>query len=259
MTPLQSVGPSSPTDSTWSQSYWQAKLSFPIEDDMPKKKRTRITKEQLAQLEHHFAVDCSPTTVQRREVGLQIGIPERRIQIWFQNRRAKARNNGETGRFRLSGSIPLGHPPELAQATQMELAALTQEDGPIFIIPCTNITIGAWNRVGSQDKDLLAWVCDSKKTLTWFIRSDEYCFKMRISLEHVVQLEYSNGSQFGQGIVTIDLSQPPEFFLRKDITSEDGGPSPGWEPCNDWTEDKEASCVLRHVLGGAALPLSYIV
>lgn len=60
--------------------------SFSSDQSAPKKKRSRITKEQLAHLERLFGVDCNPTATRRREIALQVGVPEKRIQIWFQNR-----------------------------------------------------------------------------------------------------------------------------------------------------------------------------
>lgn len=80
---------------------------------------------------------------------------------------------------------------------------------------------------------------------------------MQVPLDYVAELEFTNANP-GQGFLTVDLSRPPEFFLRA-IQPKDDGVSSGWRLCNDWTEDKEASRIMRHVLGGAALPLAYIV
>lgn len=57
-----------------------------ISDEAPKKKRSRITKEQLVHLERFFVADSNPTTARRREISLQIEIPERQVRVWFQNR-----------------------------------------------------------------------------------------------------------------------------------------------------------------------------
>lgn len=51
-----------------------------------KRKRSRVTPEQLAHLERFFAADRSPTAAKRREISELLGMQERQTQIWFQNR-----------------------------------------------------------------------------------------------------------------------------------------------------------------------------
>lgn len=51
-----------------------------------KRKRCRVTPEQLAELERLFLLDRSPTAARRREIGQHLGMEERQTQIWFQNR-----------------------------------------------------------------------------------------------------------------------------------------------------------------------------
>lgn len=62
------------------------KISESSSHEAPKKKRSRITKEQLVHLERFFVADSNPTTARRREISLQIEIPERQVRVWFQNR-----------------------------------------------------------------------------------------------------------------------------------------------------------------------------
>ncbi|XP_065842778.1 homeobox ARX homolog alr-1-like [Oscarella lobularis] len=63
---------------------------------LTRQRRTRVmfTRFQLKQLERLYAVDQYPKLETRRRVGDQMGITERRIQVWFQNRRAKAKRDG---------------------------------------------------------------------------------------------------------------------------------------------------------------------
>ncbi|KAF8129895.1 hypothetical protein EV363DRAFT_1168165 [Boletus edulis] len=73
----------------------------------PKKKRTRTltTPHQSAVLHALLAKSRFPTTAMREEVGRQIGLSARKVQIWFQNQRQKARRpQGE--------SAPLTRPPQ---------------------------------------------------------------------------------------------------------------------------------------------------
>ncbi|KAF8884663.1 hypothetical protein BD779DRAFT_1674041 [Infundibulicybe gibba] len=59
----------------------------------PKKKRTRTltTPHQSAVLHELLAKSRFPTTAMREEVGRSIGLSARKVQIWFQNQRQKAR------------------------------------------------------------------------------------------------------------------------------------------------------------------------
>ncbi|KIJ62415.1 hypothetical protein HYDPIDRAFT_41913 [Hydnomerulius pinastri MD-312] len=84
----------------------QSELSAPIAAP-PKKKRTRTltTPHQSAVLHALLAKSRFPTTAMREEVGRQIGLSARKVQIWFQNQRQKARRpQGE--------SAPLTRPPQ---------------------------------------------------------------------------------------------------------------------------------------------------
>lgn len=48
--------------------------------------RRRLTQEQLARLEAEFLVSEKPSAALKKELSQLFGIPERSIQIWFQNR-----------------------------------------------------------------------------------------------------------------------------------------------------------------------------
>lgn len=58
------------------------------EADKEKRKRSRVTPEQLVHLERFFSIDRSPTAVRRKEISELLGMQERQTQIWFQNRSA---------------------------------------------------------------------------------------------------------------------------------------------------------------------------
>ncbi len=146
-----SLIPATGTPSAANSSMGNSDTSTCSERGAPKKKRSRVTKEQLTHLERLFEADCSPTTARRREIAAQTGIPERQIQIWFQNRytqphflllklvsdilfptilssRAKAKNT--VGRSKAHRTAPplTTSLPKLDQACQAGFAALIQED-----------------------------------------------------------------------------------------------------------------------------------
>lgn len=55
------------------------------------KKRTRVTPSQLTILEETFNVSATPDSKMRKQLAFKLQMPERSIQIWFQNRRAKVK------------------------------------------------------------------------------------------------------------------------------------------------------------------------
>ena len=57
-----------------------------IKPEKEKRKRSRVTPEQLVHLERFFVIDRSPTAARRRDISELLGMQERQTQIWFQNR-----------------------------------------------------------------------------------------------------------------------------------------------------------------------------
>uniref|UniRef100_A0A914QEA4 Uncharacterized protein n=1 Tax=Panagrolaimus davidi TaxID=227884 RepID=A0A914QEA4_9BILA len=55
--------------------------------------RTSFTAQQLTILEQVFSINNYPDAFQREQIGLQTGLSDSRIQVWFSNRRARSRKH----------------------------------------------------------------------------------------------------------------------------------------------------------------------
>ncbi|KAI0683397.1 hypothetical protein BC835DRAFT_1470947 [Cytidiella melzeri] len=227
-------------------------------DAKEKRKRSRVTPEQLAHLERFFATDRSPTAAKRREISELLGMQERQTQIWFQNRRAKAKLFDGKQDQDIAG-FPLDAPPPLAAGFDSELNALVHENEPIVVIPCTELSVGTWRRVAStiSKYDLVAYVCDRKRTLTWFIHTGGQSFKMVVPFETIIDTKFAAASP-GIGQASFALSQPPMFYTE---AIDPAGSVAGkvWKRGTDWTEGMQATKILRHDLVGAAIQLAHVL
>ncbi|KAF5382063.1 hypothetical protein D9615_004225 [Tricholomella constricta] len=232
-------------------------------DKVEKRKRSRVTPEQLIHLERFFLLDRSPTAARRREISDLLGMQERQTQIWFQNRRAKAKlqDGKQKGRGASIEVPPPDSPPQLSTGFQVDLHNLIHEDEPVTIIPCTDLTIGTWRRIATTvaKHDLVAYVCEVKRCLTWFIHSVGFGFKMEIPFETIIDTEFTNAAP-GSGLASFLLSEPPLFYLENiGPPTADGTPIRHWKRCSDWTEGQQASRVLRHDLIGSAVQLAHLL
>ncbi|VDB94270.1 unnamed protein product [Peniophora sp. CBMAI 1063] len=224
-----------------------------------KRKRSRVTPDQLVHLERFFAMDRSPTAARRREISQLLGMQERQTQIWFQNRRAKAKLLD--GKVKGKDSTPPQTPPELRQGFEGDLQSLIREQDSITIIPCYELTIGHWRRIATQiaKHDLVTYVCENRRCLVWYIQSSGYGFKIEVPFDRIKETTYMNTAP-GKALVTFILHQSPLFFIEEPIV--DNGIYTGrriWKRSADWTEGAQASMDLRHDLVGASAQLAHVL
>ena len=93
-----------------------------------RKRRKRATTAQLVLLERHFASDTLPSNDTRAALAERLGMSPRRVQIWFQNKRAKnKRIQRETQQHRqssedaMSSRIPTEHPITIRGSTLLSI------------------------------------------------------------------------------------------------------------------------------------------
>ncbi|KAJ7284823.1 hypothetical protein C8J57DRAFT_1052956 [Mycena rebaudengoi] len=234
--------------------------SSSTKSDPEKPKRSRVTPDQLVHLERFFAAERSPPASRRREISDLLGMNERQTQIWFQNRRAKAKLQSskiKQAKEQDKGRSPYA-PPGFSTTFEIELNNLIHEDEPVTFIPCSDLSIGSWRRIAtdSSQRDLVAYTCEAKRCLTWFISNAGFGFKMEIPFNTIVDAELTQPSSGSTGLASFVLSRPPVFYLESGSKDNLGR---HWKRCTDWTEGHQASQVFRHDLIGSVVPLDHLI
>jgi len=257
--------------------------SSQVNNNVPiKRKRGRVNPAQLAYLERAYTADRSLDATRRKEISQKLGMDERQTQIWFQNRRAKAKLLAH--RAKEGGGDPNtpGTPTGLSTPPTLEhFKATLQEDTrrffdchvgwmafpsrslsiiwgtAIIMVPCSDVLIGKWRRMNTGSNDLLVYLTERRRTLTYYVRSGDAGFKMRIPFDSIAATEYTNEITPGSDRISLLLNKPPTFY-REVASRAAPASTPGrtWRPANDWTEGAQASTCTRHEIIGPSARLS---
>ena len=65
-------------------------------EESKKKREARVsfTTKQISILESHYEVNHFPKAALREEIGDELGLTAKKVEVWFKNRRAKAKRDG---------------------------------------------------------------------------------------------------------------------------------------------------------------------
>lgn len=217
-------------------------------------RRTRASRDQLDVLEEAFAKNSQPNAKVRETLSARLGMTERSVQIWFQNRRAKIKLSQRKMHLALKeealkqhsmaaySSRPPVLPPHLSRSAPMP-SHPTFDQPRHCLFPCSVLTIGSWKRMPVSSDDLMCGFHSDKSDMAWVIGDSMTKFKISFPFRSIasIQLRFLDPVY---AELSFCLAAPPSFS----IMSQEAG----WVTCGDFTENSQATHVLKHSLLGDA-------
>lgn len=222
-----------------------------MSSSMSRKKRNKCSPEQFRQLEAFFAKNRNPTGKVREELAKSIRMPERSVQVWFQNKRAKTKlieiKDGVPPELRTTVSKPRtsqssatgmrqsdstsGFSSASARGKRAIMQTSSQEES-VIQLPVVSLCIGTWRRI----KPLICLFSRRQQAFTWYLSSESVGFKLECPRSCVTRVIFTGPRaptvhEFGEGIntqighLTVELDRPPQFYMevfRSSATSPKG-------------------------------------
>ncbi|CAG8703118.1 824_t:CDS:1, partial [Ambispora leptoticha] len=103
------------------------------------------------------------------------------------------------------------------------------------------LTIGTWRRISTTPTDLLCYYTLPQKLFTYHITNNNRHFKMEFPLSEITAIEFRPIDDVSAQLA-IEVRDPPSFYME--------GAHGQWTMCTDFTEDKQATRHMRHVIKG---------
>lgn len=145
-----------------------------------------------------------------------------------------------------------------------------QSTAAVIQIPTFSICIGTWRRV----RPLTCFFSRNHRLFGWTMRSDSVGFKMECPYSSVQQITFNGPiepsmSELAEqiceplGLLCIRLHRPPMFNMQTfKSASKPGEPEPigtTWRQCEDFTEGRQGTTSLTHILSGPFSALRDVV
>ncbi|KAJ3077809.1 hypothetical protein HK102_004950, partial [Quaeritorhiza haematococci] len=142
------------------------------------------------------------------------------------------------------------------------LAPFKDDEEKLATFTCLSLGIGSWRRVQLAMNDLVCGYALNKNIMRWIITEDGRQFKIEFPCAAIAGITFNDKVDVFTGELTFDLKQPPIFFMEtkmkdtqtssnnEDGTTTSGNTSSTWTQCRDFSEDQQATRVLRHHLRG---------
>ncbi|CAO1624053.1 unnamed protein product [Parajaminaea phylloscopi] len=234
--------------------------------------RHKCTSEQLLQLQAFFETNRNPKGKVREELANRLGMPERSVQIWFQNKRAKTKVSDDVisedklvvpkaSRSSLSSRSDRSFGEGSSRRGSKSFKSGSDGSRTLTQLPAYSLCIGSWRRIAP----LTCFYSRRLRTLSWTLKADSVGFKIDIPATSIKYLtfngpvtpsmsELAEGMHQRLGLLKIELEKPPQFFMETFRSAEPLGDSEApknlWRQCDDFTERQEGTNCSSHVLTG---------
>lgn len=165
-------------------------------DSTQDQRRARATRPQLEILEAAFATNSHPNLKVREELGGRLGMTERSVQIWFQNKRAKAKAS-----MRKKSIFLREEAMKRRHITTMPAAS---------VFSCDALSIGAWQRINTPATPLVCGYNAATASMSWTLGHLGASYNISFAFEdiHHIQLSFVGHTN---AQLSFHVSTPPAF------------------------------------------------